>query len=527
MPLGRDAYATQAEFVAVSGDKSLTRRAGHDNKVIIAEGALSMPVWVSHLIAAMLFVLTACGASEPVEPPPPPELSTYAPIGKLPGDARPLAYDVRMNVDPREPVFYGDVTITVELDNEASGVWLHGDDLRVSSVEISAPQTPDQRTSGSWEEVLETGVARIGFAKNFGPGIVNIRIVYEANFDENLAGLFRVEDGEDAYALAKSESIQARRFLPGFDEPAFKTPFDILLTVPDGMIAISNAPVLEEVDAEAGKKSVRFARTRPLPTYLLSVAVGPFDVVDAGFLPPNSVRSEPIPFRGITRKGRAADIARALDVTPPLMQIFEEEFLQPYPYKKLDIIAAPAWPSGATELAGAITYRESRLLLNDRSGPAAEAAMLRIHTHEIAHMWFGNLVTPPWWDDLWLKEAFATWGTPLSLDLFEPEAGHELDAVRRALSAMRLDSLASVRSVREPIERNEDVRNAYDAITYSKGMAIIRMMDMYFGADAFRPALGRYVSQYEDGVADSPAFFEVIGEVSGEPRLNRGVPQLC
>ena len=494
-----------------------------------------MMSWKKHILVAVLVWLSACVESEPVEPPPPPELSTYAPIGKLPGDARPLAYDLRMEVDPHKTTFFGDVTITVEVDNEASGIWLHGDDIRVSSVEISAPQSPDQKTSGSWEEVLETGVARIGFAKNFGPGIINVRIMYEADFDENLAGLFRVEDQGDAYALAKSESIQARRFLPGFDEPAYKAPFDILLTVPEEMTAISNAPVLEEIEREDGMKSVRFARTRPLPTYLLSVAVGPFDVVDAGFLPPNSVRTEPIPLRGFTRKGRSADIARALDVTPPLMQIFEEEFQQPYPYKKLDIIAAPAWPSGATELAGAITYRESRILLNDSSGRAAEAAMLSIHTHELAHMWFGNLVTPPWWDDLWLKEGFATWGTPLSLALFEPDGGHELSAIRRAFSAMRLDSLASVRAVREPIKRNEDVRNAYDAITYSKGMSVIRMMDKYFGADKFRPALGRYVALYEDGVADSPAFFDVMGQVSGEPRLTeafrsfveqKGVPRI-
>ena len=161
--------------------------------------------------------------------------------------------------------------------------------------------------------------------------------------------------------------------------------------------------------------------------------------------------------------------------------------------------------------------------------------MLRIHTHEIAHMWFGNLVTPPWWDDLWLKEAFATWGTPFSLTLFEPEADHELDAIRSGLAAMRLDSLAAVRAVREPIDRNEDIRNAYDSITYSKGMAVIRMMDSYFGAGTFRPALGQYIALYEDGIADSPAFFDVIGKISGEPRLTeafrsfveqKGVPRI-
>ena len=474
----------------------------------------------SGIAALLLIVLSACGGEPaPTEPPVPPELSTYAPIGQLPGDARPLSYDVLMTVDPRGNTFSGDVTLTVELDSDTSGFWMHGDDLRVSDVSISSPSAPNDATTGTWEEVLESGVVRVGFAQNYGPGIVDVRIQYEANFDENLAGLFRVVEQGDAYALAKSESIQARRFLPSFDEPSYKVPFDIRLDIPETMTAVSSAPLVDEVPLRGGMKRVSFDRTRPLPTYLLSVSVGPFDIVDAGVLPPNEVRSEPIPLRGITRKGRSDDIARALEVTPRLMEIFELELQQPYPYKKLDIVAAPAWPSGATELAGAITYRESRILLNDQSGIAAERSMLRIHTHELAHMWFGNLVTPPWWDDLWLKEAFATWGTPISLSQFEPEGKHELDAVGRGLSAMRLDSLSSVRAVREPIDRNEDIRNAYDAITYSKGMAVIRMMDEYFGAEQFRPALGRYVSAYEDGVAASPEFFEIIGEVSGEPRL--------
>lgn len=468
----------------------------------------------------MVLALSACGGTQaPTEPPIPPELSTYAPEGRLPGDARPLAYEVHMEVDPREITFSGDVSLLVELDTDASGFWMHGDDLRVLSVEISDPKDTSFVTSATWEEVLETGVARVGFTQNYGPGIINVRIRYEADFDANLAGLFRVEEQGEAYALAKSESIQARRFLPSFDEPAYKAPFDITLDIPEGMTAISSAPLLSETELPDKMKRVTFDRTRPLPSYLLSIAVGPFDIIEGGMLPPNSVRREPIPFRGITRKGRAADLERAMDVTPRLLEIFEEEFRQPYPYKKLDIVAAPAWPSGATELAGAITYRESRILLDDQSGPAAERSMLRIHTHELAHMWFGNLVTPPWWDDLWLKEAFATWGTPVSLSKFDPDGNHKLDSISSGLSAMQLDSLSSVRAVREPILRNEDIRNAYDAITYSKGMAVIRMMDEYFGPDQFRPALGEYVAMFEDGVAASPEFFEIIGTVSGEPRL--------
>lgn len=465
---------------------------------------------VRHIVAlaAVSLMLAACGK---------PVVAAYpiaeqdAPIGKLPAVAHPVSYEVGLKIDPREATFTGAVTMEVWLDEPADGLWIHGDDIRVSDVTVEGQ-------AATYEEVLPTGVSRITFRKALPAGQVRVIIAYEADFDENLAGLFRVEEQGEAYALAKSESIQARRFLPSFDEPGYKAPFDITLIVPAGNEAISNTPIISRTPYREDKafEQVTFDTTRPLSTYLLSVAVGPFDVVEYADIPANAIRATPIPLRGIARKGRGGDLAPALDITADMVAAFEEAVQLPYPYKKLDIIAAPQWPSGATELAGAITYRESRLLLDENSGPSAYLSMLGIHSHEIAHMWFGNLVTPPWWDDLWLKEAFATWGTPLALTALEPDAGHEVDATARAIGAMRLDSLASTRAVREPIDRNEDIRNAYDGITYSKGMAVISMADAYFGPAVFRPALGEYLKAFEDEAADSPDFYRVIGEATGE-----------
>lgn len=437
-----------------------------------------------------------------------------APIGKLPELAHPVSYEVGLKVDPRQKSFSGAVTIEVWLDEPSDGLWIHGDDLRIEKVTV-------QGNAASYEQVLPTGVSRISFGQTYPAGQVRLVMTYEADFDVNLAGLFRVEEQGEAYALAKSESIQARRFLPGFDEPGYKAPFDITLVVPAGNAAISNTPIKSRTPYREDKnfEQVTFETTRPLSTYLLSVAVGPFDVVEYPDMPANEVRRVPVPLRGFARKGRGADLTAALDITADMVASFEKALKLPYPYKKLDIIAAPQWPSGATELAGAITYRESRLLLDENSGPSAYRAMLSIHSHEIAHMWFGNLVTPPWWDDLWLKEAFATWGTPLALRSLEPDKGHETDATVRAIGAMGLDSLASTRAVREPIDRNEDIRNAYDGITYSKGMAVIWMADQYFGEAVFRPALGQYLKAFEDTEADSSDFYSVIGEATGEPDM--------
>jgi len=472
------------------------------------------------LTAISGFLLAACGTAPEASPTRDlgrVDLVANAPEGPLALSSYPTHYELDLTLDPRESRFGGTVTITLRLSERSSGLYLHGRGLDVTRIQSRVGDAAP--VNGTWTEVLESGVAWVDFGQAVAPGLMVLEIDYNTAFDANLSGLFKVTEQGDAYALAKSESIQARRFMPGFDQPAFKAPFDITLTIPETDSAISNAPEASVTPLGNGLKRVAFETTRPLPTYLLSLAVGSFDVVDAGMIPPNRVRPESIPLRGFARRGKGEELALALETAPELVRIFEEALEQPYPYKKLDIVAAPQWPSGATELAAAITYRESRILAGDDIGPAARRGLLAIHAHEVAHMWFGNLVTPPWWDDLWLKEGFASWGEGASLSELYPGEGFELDAIVDGISAMDLDSLATARAVREPIALNRNVRNAYDSITYNKGLAIIGMVDAYFGADTFRPALGRYVEAYEDGVAGSPEFFDIIGEETGEPEL--------
>ncbi|GGB58288.1 M1 family metallopeptidase [Henriciella pelagia] len=466
-----------------------------------------------------LAILAGCGPTPHPAEPDLSELYQKAPRGPLPSGVGPTGYEIDLVIDPRRQRFGGSVTMDVAFDQPATGFWLHGQGLEIKAVTITDGASGP--ASGYWRDVLRSGVAWVGFPRRAGPGFVTVRIDYSAPFDANLAGLFRVQEQGDSYALAKSESIQARRFMPGFDEPRFKAPFSISLTVPEGYEAISNSVEISREPTQTGMQRIRFKRTRPLPTYLLSLAVGPFDRVDAPSLAPNAVRSVAVPVKGYTRRDKGDEIAYALSTTAAMVEFFETALEIPYPYDKLDIIAAPQWPSGATELAGAITYRESRILFGPSSGPAARRALLNIHSHEIAHMWFGDLVTPPWWDDLWLKEGFASWATGIVLSELEPDGGFELDAISESISAMSLDSLQSARAVREPITLNDDIRNAYDSITYDKGLAVIAMVDGYFGAETFRPALGRYIARFEDGVADSADFFRVIGQETNEPDLTK------
>ncbi|WP_226649154.1 M1 family metallopeptidase [Microbulbifer variabilis] len=456
-----------------------------------------------------------------------------APEGKLPQGVEPSAYRLDLTLDPRKDTFSGRVAIDIQLAQASNHIWIHGKNLSVSKA--SAQLADGREVVASYHEVLDSGVAMVEFAETLPAGSFTLQIDYAADFDRNLAGLFKVEEQGNAYALAKSESIQARKYLPGFDEPGLKAPFSISLTVPEGYAAISNGPELKREAVPGGMEKVTFATTPPMSTYLLSLSVGPFDVVERAAIPPSKYRSEPIPLRGFARQGRGGDMNYILDITPKMVETFENQLQRPYPFKKLDIIAAPQWPSGATELSAAITYREQRILVGDNPAPGARLALVEVHAHEVAHMWFGNQVTPPWWDDLWLKEGFATWGEPLALRIIEPEGGHDLNAATYAIGAMQLDSLASTRAIREPVSDNNNIRNAYDSITYSKSLGVINMVDNYFGAERFRPALGRYLEAFNGGEADSPSFYKVIGEETNTPELTetfrsfveqKGVPQL-
>lgn len=472
------------------------------------------------LLAALGLALSACAQRSawtlPVQPASAEELALIAPQGRLPGFARPVTYRAELDLDPREPLFSGYVEIDIDLKTATTGLWLHGDDLDVSSVTATAG---GETVPATWTEVLETGVVWVGFPKRLDARKVTLSVDYTAPFNANLAGLFKVESQGRFYALAKSESIEARRFLPGFDEPGFKAVFEMAITVPEGMHAIANTPEVSREPAREGFETIRFAPTRPLSTYLLSTAVGEFDRIERPALPPNSIRDFAVPLTGYTRAGKGEELGFALDLTPEMMRVFEEMLQQPYPYEKLDIIASPQWPSGATELAAAITYREARILKGPDAGPALIRALKEIHAHEIAHVWFGNLVTPPWWDDLWLKEGFAVWSETAVLSVMEPEGNHEVAAVADGLGAMALDSLSSARIVAGPIGRNEDIRNAYDSLTYSKGQSVIRMVDHYFTPEKFRPALGRYIRQFADGEADSADFYAAISRATGEPAI--------
>jgi hypothetical protein len=289
------------------------------------------------------------------------------------------------------------------------------------------------------------------------------------------------------------------------------------LVVPKGLQAITNGAPTDTQPTSDGRTRHRFATTAPLPTYLLAFLVGPYDVAQGRALAPNELRKQPVPLRAVAPSGKADQLATALSDTPAAVDYLERYFGVPYRYGKLDLIAVPTFPGGAMENAGAIVYREARLLISPNAARAQWRAYFTTHTHELAHQWFGNYVTPAWWEDLWLNESFASWLGNKTAHALRPDGAFDRDTIVGALSAMETDSLMHVRRVREPIVRNEAITSAFDSITYEKGAGVLAMIEAYMGEERFRDGVRLYMRKYPDGVATSDQFFQVLAGNAGDP----------
>lgn len=434
------------------------------------------------------------------------------PTGRLPEGITPTQYDVQLKIDPDKPTFSGTVTINLELDIPTEHIWLHGKDM----TSVNATVTPEGQSAikADYQQLDDTGVAKLTLEHPVTTSRATLVIEYEAPFNEALEGLYRVKDGELNYAFTQFEATAARLAFPSFDEPAFKVPFTYALTVRNEHKAFTNTPAVSETDLGNGWKKIIYAKSKPLPTYLIAFAVGDFDVVEWQDIPSTEVRDRTIPLRGIATKGKGHRLTYALKNTKDILNSLEDYFQIPYPYKKLDIVAVPDFNAGAMENAGLITYREQLLLFDNTISLGQKRAYMNVHAHELAHQWFGNLVTPVWWDDIWLNEAFATWMAHVSNNNIYPEQKFRQALLERSLHVMASDSLISARQIRQPIDSNHDIQSAFDGITYSKGGGVLSMLEAFLGPDNFRAGIQHYMNKFEFSNATAQDFITAIGEKS-------------
>ena len=479
------------------------------------------------LMAALLaLAAAACGGKPEADPGP-------APVGQLDNLATPLAYRLDLRIDPREERFSGDVQIRINFTAATQGFWLHGKGLDVTRAELTYDD--GRRIPANYAEQSDAGVARVSLDRQIQPGEATLLLSYNAAFNASLEGIYKVVSDGSPYIVTQMEPVSARLGFPGFDQPNFKTPFKVSITAPADNVVIANGAELAAEPAEDGFVKHVFAETQALPTYLIALAVGPYDIVEAEAIPATALRADPVPLRGIAAKGKGERLRRMLDSTSSIMLFLEEYFGVAYPYGKLDLIAAPNFAFGAMENAGAIVYRESVLLMDETTPISVRRGALITHVHELAHQWFGNYVTPVWWDDIWLNESFATWMGHKGAAAVLPEGAYERQSERAGIGAMGVDSLASTRRIREPVTDTRNVLDAFDGITYSKGGGVLAMVENYLGEAAFRDGVRTHMRRFPFGVATAKDFFESLAQGSGQPDLagalesfvaQRGVPVL-
>ncbi|HVX66058.1 MAG TPA: M1 family aminopeptidase [Bryobacteraceae bacterium] len=445
------------------------------------------------LIAA---VACAFGAQAPA----PPAL-------RLPDTVAPIRQMVDLTVVPSAEGFHGSTDIEINVRRPVPVIWLNASELSIENASFSSAAGRVKA------RVIPGGADFVGLAFDQpsagGKGTLHLAFKGKLN-TQSSSGLFKNKIGEDWYAFTQFESIDARRAFPCFDEPAFKIPWQVTLHVKREHMALNNTPQVSESEEADGMKAVRFAETRPLPSYLLAMAVGPFEAVEAG-----TAGAQHVPLRIITPRGMRSQAKYAAEVTPQILTALENYFGIPYPYTKLDSIAVPLF-FGAMENPGLITYGQTMIL----SDPARDTAgrqrdYASVAAHEMAHIWFGDLVTTSWWDDIWLNEAFATWMAGRTLQTWKPEWHEDVNGAIERQDAMVTDSKLSARRIRQPANSKDDIANAFDNITYGKGAAVIYMFEQWLSPETFRKGVQGYLKKHADGNATAADFLAALSAAAG------------
>jgi aminopeptidase N len=440
--------------------------------------------------------------------------STALPTGKLPDTVRPIAYRLDMTIVPDRERFTGHAEIDVELKRPAASIFLHGRDLKVSKAVVKIGK---RETRVTFTQKSPTGLAQVDFGRTLPAGRMTLKFDYTAAFGDGPSGIYRIKVGDDWYSWSQFESIDARAAFPSFDEPGYKTPFTVSVTTKPGFVAVSNAA--EQGKPRAAGKLVRhrFAATEPLPTYLVAFVVGPFVTLE-GTVPATPQRARALPLRIVGTRPYAGQMQFALEGSKKIVALLEKYFNQPFPYPKLDQIGSPVMP-GAMENAGADIYGDG-ILFVDEAAPSEDKQLFgMVVAHELSHQWFGDVVTPAWWDDLWLNESFANWMGYRIGNEWRPDLNIGVSAIDEAFDAMQIDALGAGRAIHQRITKDQDIDAAFDQITYGKGGQVVAMIAAYLGEERFRDGVRLHMQRYHHGNATTEQFFDSLASAAHDPRV--------
>jgi puromycin-sensitive aminopeptidase len=440
-----------------------------------------------------------------------PEAKSY----RLPTSVIPERYELKLTPDLTRWTFTGQEKISVQMTEAVRDIVLNAAELELHRVSLK--RADGRVVEGRASLDPENERATLSFPEILPAGSAELLIEFSGILNDKLHGFYRSTykgaDGQDKpLASTQFESTDARRAFPCWDEPALKAVFQVTLVVDEKLTAISNARVMREKRLEStGRKEVVFADSIKMSTYLVAFVVGEFEATEA-------VTAAGAPLRVCAVPGKKLLTRFALDIGKASLDYFSRYYDIPYPGDKLDLIAIPDFASGAMENLGAITFRETALLVDAEKATRAELERVAdVVSHENAHMWFGDLVTMKWWNGLWLNEAFATFMEMLAVDAWKPEWRRWDNFTISRAAAMQVDGLKSTRSIEFPVERPEEAAGMFDVLTYEKGASVLRMLEQYLGAEAFRDGIRVYLQRHQYANAETTDLWDALEKSTEQP----------
>jgi aminopeptidase N/puromycin-sensitive aminopeptidase len=428
---------------------------------------------------------------------------------RLPDIAVPDHYELSFAPDFANDQFSGTEKIQVRVLKTSPEIVLNAAELSLQEASITAAGKT-QSAKITLDKARE--IATLSVAQPLPPGPATIEIRFTGILNSELRGFYLGKDDHGRkYAATQFESTDSRRAFPSFDEPAYKATFDVTVTAPKEMVVISNTmPVSDVPGPAANSHTVRFATTPKMSSYLVAMIVGQFDYVEGS--------AEGIPIRVFSTAGKKQLGMYALQSAGEILRFYNQYFAIKYPYGKLDLIALPDFSAGAMENTACITFRENALLLDDqRASVNQHRGVAGVIAHEMAHQWFGDLVTMKWWDDIWLNEGFATWMSSKPLEKMKPDWNIHMDEVLGTVEALNVDSLSNTRPIQQAAETPVEIEGLFDGIAYGKAAAVLRMVEAYLGAEVFRSGVNEYLKEHAYGNATAEDFWNTLTRVSQKP----------
>jgi puromycin-sensitive aminopeptidase len=434
---------------------------------------------------------------------------------RLPRSVTPSRYAIELRLDPMSSTFDGSMEVAVDVHAPVDEIVINAKEVTVSSgdvtdaegrtlaVESIAPDPDAERVALRLPEHLEAGAH-------------TLRCAFTGRLSDLMEGMYRsryVDDAGDEHVIITThfEATDARRNFPCWDEPDLKATFQLTLVVPDDVVALTNTPEIDREPADPGLIRVRFEESMRMSTYLVCVVVGHLALTEPAL-------AGPTPIRVACRPDRLHLTSYAQEVGVFALNWFGDYYGIPYPERKLDQAGIPDFAQGAMENTGLVTYRETLLLLDrDLATHDERVDVAETVAHELAHMWFGDLVTMRWWNGIWLNEAFATFMASLCVDAMEPD-WRIFEAFQTArMTAFEVDSLETTRPIEFPVESPDDASGMFDTLTYTKGGAVLRMIEQWLGPDRFREGIRRYLAMHAYGNTETHDLWDALEDASGEP----------